>query len=463
MSISSHEPAKTPASSGAVDGAAAQIAADPAGKAGEPETRKVAAAETSASENESVAQAKSDASSQTKPIDAMTPEELLAALNEFPPELREQALRQFVAVIAQSAGQTDHPNTLHTELAKKMNDLPTLPEPTSTPSATPPARLAASQLDAGRSEGNPGYTASLTDNDSSELESVEAQTVSETASADSAAIKTASAAREANEGLMVSQAVGKEAAVDEEAETGNSETARESKPPTEQELLAQLIKQWSTGSPDESEAERNSRLIKLRHLMVMAGDPDSAVQAVDEMADAEQEYLRHQLLGLWTMIDPQGHPVPSRRFSSAIPQIREAAKFAAAATDSLEVRSLAFCTEIESYGQIKPFSGNRFDAGQQVILYCEIENFTAKRLEDGYETHLQGNYDVYNSENQKVFSQVLPADKQVSANYLRDYFIAYQMFLPSELEPGTYRLQLTMEDAHGKKYGQSSIPFEIAK
>ena len=49
--------------------------------------------------------------------------------------------------------------------------------------------------------------------------------------------------------------------------------------------------------PDESEAERSSRLIKLRHLMVLTGDPDAAVAQIEGMADAEQEYLRHHLLG----------------------------------------------------------------------------------------------------------------------------------------------------------------------
>jgi hypothetical protein len=112
---------------------------------------------------------------------------------------------------------------------------------------------------------------------------------------------------------------------------------------------------------------------------------------------------------------------------------------------------------------VKPFKTSRFEGGQQVILYCEIENFTAVKTDAGFETHLQGSYDLFNEHDQKIVSQLLPADQQVSANYLRDYFIAYQMHLPEQIAPGKYRLQLTMEDVNGKKYGQSSIPLEIKK
>ena len=233
---------------------------------------------------------------------------------------------------------------------------------------------------------------------------------------------------------------------------------------SEDVLYDALAQQLSKAPVSEEPAERTARLIRLRHLLVLSGDPDAAVEKISGLSEAEQEFLRHQLLGLWTIIDPEGHPTsPSRRFTSAVPQIREAAKFAAAATDALEVRALAFCTDIQSYGQFKRFEGNRFDAGQQVILYCEIDNFTAKRVDGGFETHLQGSYDIYDSENRKVLSQLLPGDQQVSTNYLRDYFIAYQMLIPQELPAGTYKLRLTMEDLNGKKYGNSDIPFEIAK
>jgi hypothetical protein len=382
-------------------------------------------------------------------------DELLTLFQQFPSEVRQQVLRQYVAAVAQSADETNQPHPVNSELAKQINQLPTLPAPRSTAPQVSPTRLAE----------NESAVATLSDTSDSI-----------TSPASDASVQAVSAERPASESTMVAHAVAGNSSDAVPATSGSgkasSEKASLANNPdekattdlnTEQELLAALIERLSSEPKDESDADRTSRLIKLRHAMVLAGDPDSAVSAVDGMAEAEQEFLRHHLLGLWSMIDPQGHPVPSRRFATAVPQIREAAKFAAAATDALEVRSLAFCTEIESYGQITSFPGNRFRPGQQVILYCEIENFTVERVETGYETHLLGSYDVFDAKNEKVFSQVLPADQQVSANFLRDYFIAYQMHLPEQLAPGTYRLQLTMEDVNGKKYGQSSIPLEIAK
>jgi len=387
--------------------------------------------------------------------------ELMEAFSDYPPEVQREALRRLVAATSQRANQTRQPNGI--DIAANVDDLPELPEAKNAVSETPPSRL-------GSEQPSPAPTVSVsahdpskaTSDDTSELVTTEVetpvvQTVSDDVTAAEDVVKPVSASREDTDRSMVATA-----AMDSSFSIDVDPSTLTNKLP-DHVLYDSLLQRLATPVAGESEAEKASRLIKLRHLMVLSGDPDKAVERIEGLSPAEQEYLRHQLLGLWTMIDPQGHPVSSRRFTSALPQIREAAKFAAAATDSLEVRSLAFCTEIESYGQIKTFTGNRFDAGQQVILYCEIENFTVTKQEEGFQTHLQGSYDIYNDANEKVVSQLLPADEQISANYLRDYFIAYQMHLPGQLQPGTYRLQLTMEDVSGKKYGQASIPFEIAE
>ena len=396
-------------------------------------------------------------------------EALMVAFKDYPPEVQQEALRRLVATTARTAERSNQPESITAELKEQTANLPELPDASqSDPQSPPPQRIASNDtvsspgVSAARSVGATGTTASepvqsrLTDIPTSKLQTA--------ATAFSDQVQPATVASGTDE-TVVAQASAKS-----EMEYPTDPAPLVGQLPTETdvamsdvELFSQLVQKLAVAPEGESEADRASRLIKLRHLMVLSGDPDSAVEQIEGMNQSEQEYLRHQLLGLWTMIDPQGHPVASRRFSTAIPQIREAAKFAAAATDSLEVRSLAFCTEIQAYGQVKPFNSNRFDPGQQVILYCEIENFTAVTQDDGYETHLQGSYDLFNDKDEKVVSQLLPADQQTSANYLRDYFIAYQMHLPEQLSKGKYRLQLTMEDVHGKKYGQASIPLEIKK
>lgn len=432
--------------------------------------------------------------------------ELMAAFSDYPPEVQREALRRLVAATAKSAQKTSQPGSLESALVRNLDHLPELPAASDEPSDRMPYRLAdmngspddrrnaesqdvapettrsaapkrrdvavsesasisfSDQPDDGQLPKTSGPTEvaiappSTPSPKSVETPKPSVETVSLARKDDTAMVSQASLTRREVGGSSVLERVTPASAMSKEPmpqiaidRLGNAE------------LYQALVTSLSKAPAGETESARASRLIKLRHLMVLSGNVDGAVEQIEGMSEAEQEFLRHQLLGLWTMVDPDGHPTPSRRITTALPQLREATKFAAAATDSLDVRSLSFCTEIESYGQIKPFEGNRFTAGQQVILYCEIENFTVNKVDDGFETHLQGSYDVYNEKNEKVISQLLPADRQVSANYLRDYFIAYQMHLPSQLSPGTYRLQLTMEDVGGKKYGQSSIPFQIAK
>jgi len=424
--------------------------------------------------------AKSESDAPREPELPPESDELMAAFRDYPPEVQREALRRLVATTARTAERTEQPRAVDDELAARLNHLPQLPSGGNKPPGQPPQRLAAGRdretvtasltdTQAAGAAREPVQT-SLTDLETTELSAADSQIAQATTGKQTETeppVQPAMAAAKPSEPPAVAQA-----SVQQELESSEVSPKPESLEPsaaqdppaehlTSDELFGVLLQQLSRAPEGESEAARASRLIKLRHLMVLSGDPDSAVEQIDGMSEAQQEFLRHQLLGLWTMIDPQGHPVPSRRFSTAMPQIRRATQFAAAATDSLEVRSLAFCTEIESYGQIKKFDSNRFESGQQVILYCEIENFTAQHTEAGYETHLQGSYDLFNDRDEKVASQLLPADEQISTNYLRDYFIAYQMYLPEKLSKGKYRLQLTMEDVNGKKYGQADIALQI--
>lgn len=133
------------------------------------------------------------------------------------------------------------------------------------------------------------------------------------------------------------------------------------------------------------------------------------------------------------------------------------------ASDSLRVLNLAFCTEVESFGVIKRFPEYRFRAGEQVLLYCELEDFVSRSTDDGFETLLGGKYEILNEAGQVVQELPLPRDVDHCRNLRRDFYIAYRLDLPQEIDSGFYQLRLTIDDVHGQQFGQATIDFVLIR
>jgi len=64
-------------------------------------------------------------------------------------------------------------------------------------------------------------------------------------------------------------------------------------------------------------------------------------------------------------------------------------------------------------------------------------------------------------------SRQLQPDKEICRNYRRDYFLAYRIYMPDNIAPGHYRLELAVEDMkakgkyQGRKLGEGMIEFTI--
>lgn len=244
--------------------------------------------------------------------------------------------------------------------------------------------------------------------------------------------------------------------------------------PTAAERLALLMKQRSeflTALKAEVGRRRNSteddeeltRLEKELRLVELASEqPEEAVRQIDALEGSERDAFAHLLMGLATWMNADEARRPTLRNAKIVREIRDAAAELAAAS-KLDVRNLAFCEKVESYGWYTEFTRSQFKPKQQVILYAEVENFTALRTNDNsFETELQGSYQIFDSRGNLVDERELPLDKEVCRNYRRDYFLAYLIYLPEGLSSGDYRLELTIEDKKGSashqepksKYGE---------
>jgi hypothetical protein len=229
---------------------------------------------------------------------------------------------------------------------------------------------------------------------------------------------------------------------------------------------AQVVANTSAASDEEyrTQAERRRERARkeahLRLLYLAANRHEDAARGVEEFSAAEQEFWKHQLHGLGVFLDDEGAPVADRRARLALRELEQGLHHLAAAS-GLDVRSLAFCPQVFSFGNYVEFTPAEFRPGQEVLLYAEIDNFTVESQPNGFETELQGSYQIFDTGGRRVAEHTFPPEKEVCRNRRRDYFIPFRMYLPKRIDPGPYTLQLTIEDLKGRKFGQSSVRFAI--
>ncbi len=213
-----------------------------------------------------------------------------------------------------------------------------------------------------------------------------------------------------------------------------------------------LEAELSAGKLDSNDRVRLEATLRL--LYVAAQRRDDAVRTIEGVDSHEQNFWKMGLAGFFELLDPSGPPITGRRSKLALRYLREAVQKLSEAS-SLDVRNLAICSRVDSFGQYVEFEPYQFSPEQEVILYLEVSNFTVEEKVEGYETELQGSYQILDEAGRRLADYDLMLDRQVCRNIRTDYFLPYRVFLPKNLASGSYKIQVTLEDKKGKKFGQT--------
>jgi hypothetical protein len=233
------------------------------------------------------------------------------------------------------------------------------------------------------------------------------------------------------------------------------------------ELISTLeteIRDRRTKNPADEELPRLEQ--QLRLLYLAANRLDDAALAVESLDPQQREAYKHLMFGLGVWLSPDEARRAPLRTAKVLRSLRDSTGELSAAS-KLELRKLAFCERVDYFGWYTEFPRNEFRPKEQVILYVEVDNFAAEKKGQGYETELQGSYQIFDERGQIVAERQLPLDREVCRNYRRDYFLAYPIYMPDGISPGRYRLELTIEDRkaegkyQGRKLGEGLIEFSI--
>ncbi len=199
---------------------------------------------------------------------------------------------------------------------------------------------------------------------------------------------------------------------------------------------------------------------RLRLLALVAGQREEALRPIPAVPPAVQDFWRQELYGLALWLDAQRQEDPARRAGEARQQLADAL-VPLGWMAPLVLRNLAFITQVQSYGDYKPFAQYVFAPEQEVLLYVEIENFASEQSPKGYHTVLEASYRIFDSRNQQVAEKQLGTTEEYCRNPRRDFFVVYHLRMPKRIYTGRHTLQLTVVDQKSKKVGQASVEFTI--
>lgn len=227
-------------------------------------------------------------------------------------------------------------------------------------------------------------------------------------------------------------------------------------------LAIEALERELANAPPADPSLRVSQELTLRMMYVAQRRLEDAIRPIEDLSEREQEYIQHEMKALYDASNPDANPSKARHWSQVMISQRQATENLSALSN-LEVRGLAFCDEVRGYGMLERCKKNQFAPDQDVLLYCEIDNVTAERVKAGYETQLQGSYEILDSQKRRITEQLLPMEPELCQNHRRDYYIVYRIFMPQQIQPGRHELVLAIEDMKGHKFGKATVEFEIRK
>ncbi|PHS00003.1 MAG: hypothetical protein COA78_24350 [Blastopirellula sp.] len=227
------------------------------------------------------------------------------------------------------------------------------------------------------------------------------------------------------------------------------------------ETLATTIRRLETTAKGKrlSQAEQSQLKIYLRMLYLMAQRKTDAVEKVKGLSTAEQDFWANLMFGMADYLQETGMSDEQRNLL-ALRSIRRAVN-SLSETSPLDVHNLHFIESVESYGRFKEFPNTQFKPNQEVLLYAEIDNLTATQVDGEFHSTLLSTYEIFDKAGQRIDYRKFPEVKDTCSTQRRDFYVPYRLYIPENLTPGDYVLELTVRDVDSNKFGEASIDFTV--
>ena len=217
--------------------------------------------------------------------------------------------------------------------------------------------------------------------------------------------------------------------------------------------------------------ERTNAEITLRFLYMLTANREKALQPIEGYSETQNAYWKEQLFALSELIHANNIDLESTLFTTnthrnaiAVQHERQALGHLAD-TAMLQIRNLNLCRSIDGFGAFETFPSMTFEKNQKVLVYCELENLTARETVGAkyqqFESELRGTVTIQDQNRKVVGQTTYETVRDVCRNRRLDFYVYFEWQVPSDLPTGDYFLQVTVEDRLGDKTSSSPAPISF--
>jgi hypothetical protein len=157
-------------------------------------------------------------------------------------------------------------------------------------------------------------------------------------------------------------------------------------------------------------------------------------------------------------------PATSPPPAAAVAAVAEPASQPAAeppAAETLAVNNACFAMRVRGWGAVDRFEHSRFTAGQEVIVYFEIDHLATHESAEGHTTRVDTRLRLVGADGRKVHEWTFEPLEETCRARRRDYFARYVLALPDVAPVGPCRLEISVTDAVGGSTAQATLPLDM--
>jgi hypothetical protein len=122
------------------------------------------------------------------------------------------------------------------------------------------------------------------------------------------------------------------------------------------------------------------------------------------------------------------------------------------------------CRRVHGFGSYEPLGDPAVKAGQRLLIYSDVTGLKQEETDDAFISRISSRLELRSQDSGSIRWQTALEPKQDSCRRPRhDFYVNYVVELPATLEPGAYRLRVTLTDLIAGRDTSTEIQLEVAR